>query len=179
MVESRPEFITEQNLKGTDKLEIAIGLESSNEEILKKCVRKGFTVADYTKAAEVMRGLDIPLRTYLLLKPPFMSERRAVEDAISSMAYASKFSESISINPVNVQKDTFVEMLWARGDYRPPWLWSLLEVLREGSKVSECRVFSSPSGGGTPRGVHNCEKCDKKDLGGGTRFRLCSEVGEI
>ncbi|WP_147654350.1 archaeosine biosynthesis radical SAM protein RaSEA [Methanomassiliicoccus luminyensis] len=181
LFESRPEFITDDSLSRIDcaRSAIAIGLESSNEEILRKSVRKGFTVADYTRAAEVMLDRKVPLRTYLLLKPPYLTERAAVEDAISSIQYSSQFSESVSVNPVNVQRDTVVEALWRRGNYRPPYLWSLVEVLRQGKEVSGCRVMSSPSGGGTARGVHNCDRCDRKILDAVQRFSFNQDAGEF
>jgi archaeosine synthase beta-subunit len=180
LVESRAEFVTPEELEAMDKRSaVAIGLESANDEILKRCVRKGFTFADYQKAAEALNSFNIPLRTYLLLKPPFLTERAAVEDVVRSIALTHACSESISINPVNVQRDTVVEKLWRRGDYRPPWLWSLLEVLRQGKALTERRVFSSPSGGGSTRGVHNCDSCDGKILEAVQRFSFTQDVNEF
>lgn len=180
LYESRPDFITEENLADIDpRSAVAIGLETANEDILRKCVRKGFTVKDYTRAAELLRSSDIPLRTYLLLKPPYLTERAAVDDAILSIEYASKYSESVSVNPVNVQRDTVVDMLWRRGNYRPPWLWSLVEVLRKGKELSTCRLMSSPSGGGTNRGVHNCDLCDRKILDAVQRFSFSQNLDDL
>jgi len=180
LFESRAEFVSPQSLDGLDpRSAVAIGLESSNEEVLRKCVRKGFTVEDYRKAAESLNAANIPLRTYLLLKPPFMTERAAVEDAIASIEFSSPYSESVSINPVNVQRDTVVESLFRRGDYRAPWLWSLVEVLRRGRELSKCRIMSSPSGGGTVRGVHNCDACDRKILEAVQRFSFTQDLKEL
>jgi radical SAM enzyme (TIGR01210 family) len=180
LFESRPEFITAESLESLDRRsEIAIGLETSNEEVLRKCVHKGFTVEDYTRAARLLNEKGVPLRTYLLLKPPYLTERTAMEDAIRSVEYSSKFSESVSINPVNVQRDTVVDMLWRRGNYRPPWLWSLVEVLRRGKEVSDCRLMSSPSGGGTARGAHNCDKCDRKILDAVQRFSFSQDLDDL
>jgi hypothetical protein len=177
LFESRPEFITSTNLDGIDpRSAVAIGLETANGEYLRRCVRKGFTVSDYAKAAEMLLERKIPLRTYLLLKPPYLSERAAVEDAIASIGFAGRFSESVSINPVNVQRDTVVDALWRRGNYRPPWLWSLVEVLRQGKTVTSARIMSSPSGGGTPRGVHNCDRCDRKILDAVLRFSFDQDL---
>jgi hypothetical protein len=53
-----------------------------------------------------------------------------------------------------------VEELWKKGSYRPPWLWSLAEAMRKASEVTDARIVSAPSGGGSRRGVHNCGKCD-------------------
>ncbi len=180
LFESRPEFITAENLKDIDpRSAVAIGLESANEEVLRRCVRKGFTVADYTRAAEVLLDMRMPLRTYLLLKPPYITERAAVQDAIASVHYAAPYSESISVNPVNVQRDTVVDMLWRRGNYRPPWLWSLIEVLRQGREGTPVRIMSSPSGGGTVRGVHNCDRCDRKILDAVQRFSFSQDLDEL
>jgi len=180
LYESRPEFITDENMADIDdRSAVAIGLETANEEVLRKCVRKGFTVQDYARAADVLRDRNIPLRTYLLLKPPYLTERAAVQDAVMSIEYASKHSESVSVNPVNVQRDTVVDMLWRRGNYRPPWLWSLVEVLRKGSELSSCRLMSSPSGGGTVRGVHNCDRCDRKVLDAVQRFSFSQDLDDL
>ncbi|NLK26656.1 MAG: archaeosine biosynthesis radical SAM protein RaSEA [Euryarchaeota archaeon] len=180
LFESRAEFVTPSALERLDpRSAVAIGLESSNEEVLRKCVRKGFTVKEYRRAAEALNAAGIPLRTYLLLKPPFLTERSAVQDTISSIAFSSPFSESVSINPVNVQRDTMLEPLFRRGDYRPPWLWSLVEVLRRGREVSRCRIMSSPSGGGSVRGVHNCNECDGKILEAVQHFSFNQDPREL
>lgn len=180
LFESRPEFVTEETLGElpSDKVSVAIGLESSNEDVLRGCVRKGFSVGEYATAARMLGSFRIPLRTYLLLKPPFLTERQSVEDAKRSVSFASEFSESVSINPLNVQKGTLVEELWRRGDYRPPWLWSLIEVLKSEKRVGT-RVFSSPTGGGTPRGAHNCTRCDRKVLEAIQRFTFSQDQSEF
>jgi archaeosine synthase beta-subunit len=180
LVESRPEFINSENLAEVDtRAAVAIGLETANEEVLRRSVRKGFTVEDYVRAAEELRSRGLPLRTYLLLKPPYLTERAAVEDALASVRFAACYSESVSINPMNVQRDTVVEVLWRTGNYRPPWSWSLLEVLRHGKEGSSVRLLSSPSGGGTPRGVHNCDRCDRKILDAVQRFSFSQDVDDL
>lgn len=181
LFESRPEFVTSENLLSIDaaRSEAALGLESANDSILRTSVRKGFSFSDYLQAKDVLSGHNIPIRTYLLLKPPFLSEREGVEDVLESISKVSDHSESISINPINVQKGTMVERLWKKGDYRPPWLWSLVEVLRRSKEISSCRVFSSPSGGGSLRGVHNCDACDRKILERVQRFSFSQDAEEF
>lgn len=170
--ETRPEFVTDEALEELPKerLLVALGLESADDDVLRRSIRKGFTVADYTKAAETLRRHSIPVRTYLLLKPPFMTEANAIRDTTASITFARKYSESISVNPVNVQSGTVIEEMWRRGDYRSPWIWSLVEVLKAGWRQEGPRLFSSPSGAGTLRGVHNCDKCDRKVLDAVQRF---------
>ncbi len=181
LFESRPEFVTAEELSTlpNDRVQVALGLESANDEILRKCIQKGFLVEDYVRTASLLRENGIPVRTYLLLKPPFLTERQAMQDAIKSVEFAAPYSESISINPLNVQKDTMVEKMWRRGDYRPPWLFTLVEVLKAGKTLTDKRVFSSPSGAGSLRGVHNCEKCDAGYIEAVKRHSFSQEVKEF
>ena len=166
IIETRPEFVTDKKIKFLKEYEnvmVALGLESANDETLLYRINKGFTVSNYIKAAEKLNQNDIPVKTYVLLKPPFMSERMAVEEAISTVNFASNYSEVVSVNPMNIQNYTLVEYLWRRGEYRAPWLWSVVEVLKETIDVP-AEVVSYPTAGGTKRGAHNCGKCDEKVL---------------
>ena len=62
--------------------------------------------------------MKLELRTYLLLKPPFVSEKDAVNDAIESVRKVSKLSNDVSVNPMNIQKNTLVEKLWKMCSFR-------------------------------------------------------------
>ncbi len=181
LFESRPEFVTAENLASlpAKRVEVALGLESSNDEVLRTCIRKGFTPSDYQRASDTAKERGLSVRTYLLLKPPFMTEPQAIRDTISSALFARLRSDTISVNPVNVQSGTEVEALWRRGNYRPPWLWSLVEVLKKAKEGTDIRVFSSPSGAATPRGVHNCGKCDEEVLGAVKRFSFSQDPKEF
>ncbi len=181
LIESRPEFVVESTIDSLPKgrSAIALGLESADDDVLDRSVRKGFHLNDYQRAADVLASGSVPLRTYLLLKPPYLTEARAIKDTTASIEVARRTSETISINPLNVQSHTLVEALWRRGDYRPPWLWSLVEVLRCTAGKGGPRILSTPSGGGTPRGVHNCGKCDRKILDAVERFSYTQDVREL
>lgn len=165
IIESLPEFITGKALRELrqDNLEVAIGLESASDEVLEKKINKSFRVKDYLNATKILKRLKIPLKTYILLKPPFMTEKEAIEDAVSSIIFASKYSSEISLNPVNIQNFTLVHHLWRRREYRAPWLWSVVEVLRRAKpEIGDVRLVSWPTAGGRERGAHNCGKCDRK-----------------
>lgn len=177
LFESRPEFINEENLVGLPegRYAVALGLESADDEVLERSIGKGFRKDDYLRAANLLRSKGVPVRTYLLLKPPFLTEAQAMADLEHSIGFAQELSESISINPMNVQAGTMVEDMWKRGDYRPPWLWTLVEVLKDSPRRAGLRIMSSPSGGGTIRGAHNCGKCDRKVLDAIERFSLSQD----
>ena len=89
--------------------------------------------------------------------------------------------QTISINPMNIQKRTVVERLFQRGLYRPPWLWSLVKVIMdvEEDVMDTVKLMSSPTGGGKVRGVHNCGKCDLMVLESIKRFSLTQDFSHI
>lgn len=159
VIESRPEHITSESVKdclSKVETEFAIGLETSNDLIRENIIRKGFSFHDFASASETVREEGGRVKAYLLLKPPMLSEGKALLDAISSAKAARSYADTLSLNLCNIQRGTYVERLWERGEYRPPWLWSALEVLRS----VEGPIICDPVGAGTKRGPHNCGKCD-------------------
>ena len=175
LFESRAEFVTDDSLAGPlalhDDIEVAIGLESANDRVLKYAINKDMTVADFEAAANTVKKAGAALRSYVLLKPPFLTEAEAVEDAKATMRYAAPRSHTISLNPVNVQSGTTVERLWRTWAYRPPWLWSVVEVLNACAHI-ERKVVCDPTGGGKERGAHNCGGCDDDILSAIRDFSL-------
>lgn len=166
VIEARPEFIERERVKklsGTiSELEIAIGLESANDFILENCINKGFTFEEYKDSIETVSDMA-SIRTYLLLKPLFLTEKEAIDDLVNSIHRVSELTDIVSINPVNVQKGTLLEELWHRDLYSPPWLWSITEVLTSIGDV-HIPVFVSKAGLGSKRGASNCENCNDKVL---------------
>ncbi len=182
LFESRPEYVTpdslERVLAANEHVEIALGLESSNDRVLKYSINKGFTRADYERAASEIADKGIDLRTYVLLKPPYLTEAEAVSDSKETVAFASRFSTAVSLNPVNVQKGTLVERLWRNWAYRPPWLWSVLEVLKA-SHGKARRLICDPTGGGKERGAHNCGRCDDVILSSIKAYSQSQDIGKL
>lgn len=167
LVETLPEFASLPTLEALREsfggtLEVALGLESTQPRVLAKAVHKHETPTEYLGAADRVRRAGASPKAYLLLKPPYLTEREAIEDTVTSVARASEHFDTLSVNPVHLQGGTVVEHLFRRGLYRPPWLWSLLEVLSRGSRLRApgTRLVSFPTSGGNPRGVHNCLRCD-------------------
>ncbi len=161
----------EHAMRYVDALEIALGLESTNDRVLKNAVNKVWGLKEHAKAADLAHELGATVKTYLLIKPPFLTEREAIEDAVCSGHDADPYSDTISFNPVNVQSRTIVDRLFRRGEYRPPWLWSVLEVL-DRTQDLKAHVKSHPTAGGMARGAHNCGACDRKIVNAIEEFSL-------
>jgi len=180
LFESRPEFVDADVLSVLPKnITLALGLESHDPVIMERSIRKGFTPSDARRAGEQAKDAGLMVRSYLLLKPLYMQEAAAIASTVESARFADPFSDEISVNPVNVQKGTVIERIWKRGDYRPPWIWSLVEVFRQLSGTVSARLMSSPSGGGSQRGVHNCGVCDQKVLDAVERFSFSQDPRDL
>lgn len=147
--------------------------------MLRKSIRKGFTPEDSRKAGIRIKEAGLSVRTYLLLKPPYLTESQAIEDTVASAIFADEYSDEISINPTNVQRRTQVEYLWKRGEFRPPWIWSLIEVFKRLQGKVDARLMSSPSGGGSNRGVHNCGECDRRSLDAIERYSFSQDPKDL
>jgi len=108
-------------------------------------------------------GPSAGVKAYLLLKPPFLSEGEAVADMKRSVrrCAAVEGCHTVSMNPTNVQNYTMVEELYHDGGYRPPWLWSVCDVLAA-TADADAIVVSDPVGHGSDRGPHNCGECDDR-----------------
>ncbi|KAA8923394.1 archaeosine biosynthesis radical SAM protein RaSEA [Thermoplasma sp.] len=158
LVESRTEYIRPERMEELKKIgipvRIAIGLESANDYLIENSINKGSTFRKYVDAANTARKYGMEVRTYLLFKPPFISEKAAMTDIIDSIRKIRDLTTDVSINPMNIQKNTLVEYLWKNGLYRPPRLYSLAKVLMDGIKIGP-EVISYPTGGNKERGVHN------------------------
>jgi len=179
VVETRSEFINTEKvteLNTDEHLEIAIGLETTDDFIRSKYINKGFSFDDYKNAAKIVNECGATVKTYLLLKPPFVSEKRAIEDVIKSAELVSPYSSTISLNLCNVQKYTRLEDLWKKKYYRPPWLWSAVEAIKEIKKRREVVVMSDPVGAGHIRGPHNCGSCDSMMKAAIKRFNVTQDL---
>ena len=161
---------------------VAIGLEAYDNTVLRFHANKGFSLKQWHKAVEILRDNSLRVKTYLLFKPPFMSEGDALEHTISWVSEVCRISDEVSINPMNIQRGTIVDRLFRNREYRPPWLWSLVEmIVRTHDDVSktDCRVIVHPTAGGKARGSHNCGLCDSEVVAAIERYSVSGNLGEF
>jgi len=167
--ESLAELITPKSMAsvrqavGTKRVQIGVGFESVDDDIRCYCVNKRNTLADYVKAFSVMREFEVEALAYCLMKPPFIEEKKAIDDCVKSVRFAFEHGvKSVSIEPVSVQGNTTIALLNEAGLYRSPWVWSLFEVIRQTHFLGDVRaggfeLFPRPR-----EYVHNCPNCDEK-----------------
>lgn len=167
-LESLPCFVTDERLQAIsewispDRIEIAIGLETASNDIRINMINKPFNWSDFQKAVEIILDKGMHAKAYVLVKPPFLSEQRALDDGEETGKRAIDIGvETLSLNLTTVMKYSYAEHMFKRRDYRPPWLWTGVELCqRLKSYSSPTRIVCCPSGSGNPRVPHNCGKCD-------------------
>ncbi|MHA1772263.1 MAG: archaeosine biosynthesis radical SAM protein RaSEA [Candidatus Thorarchaeota archaeon] len=188
VLESRPEYVTEEvmseihEILGNRDVEIGIGLESSNDTVRLMCINKGFTLDDFERSVMIARRYGIGTRAYVLVKAPFLTERDALFDALDTMTTAARLGvTTISVNPIDIQRYTLVERLWKNGQYRPPWLWTVVQVLRQARREIPANVIilCDPVAAGKQRGTHNCGKCDKALVSAIRKFSLTQDSRDL
>jgi radical SAM enzyme (TIGR01210 family) len=167
VVESLPDFVAEAKIADfTDQgieTDIAVGLETATDRVRHDCVNKYFDFAEFETAASDAAAAGAGVKAYLLMKPPFLAESEAIADMKRSIRRCADVAgtHTVSMNPTNVQRYTMVEQLYHGDGYRPPWLWSVADVL-EATADADVLVVSDPVGHGSDRGPHNCGECDDR-----------------
>jgi len=186
VVEAQAQMCTPEKIEWVASLHpgctVAIGLEAYDDSVLRFHVNKGFTTKQWHRAVEMLRENDLRVKTYLLFKPPFMSEGDALNHTTSWLIDVAPFSDEVSVNPMNIQKNTIVDRLFRNKEYRTPWLWSLVEMIKRADERlndTRCRIIVHPTAGGKIRGAHNCGKCDPDVVAAIERYSVSGETQEF
>ncbi len=171
-IESRCEYITEENLKLIRKyinnnnnnninVEIGLGIETTNEEIRNNSIHKGVSNKDIENTIKLANNYNVGIKGYLLIKPLFITEKEAINDAIKSANQCIKLGVSrISFCPATIHKGSLMELIWQKNQYRPPFLYSIIEILKEvKSKNLDSLIMCDTSGIPSLRGSHNIKDC--------------------
>jgi hypothetical protein len=147
IVEAHPAFLAgpygDRCLRFRDRirgrLEVAIGLETANEDVLAR-LNKRMTLDSFRRAAEFLRRHDIALRVFILLAPPFMPAEQDVEWACRSIDEAIACgATACSIIPTRAGNGTIDTL----GDsFHQPRLSSLERVIEYGLSLGDLRVFA-------------------------------------
>src|SRR3990167_1850152 len=111
--------------------------------------------------------------SYVLIKPQTLSEAEGIEEAVSTATHVLAKADNygvktrIAFEPVFVTKSKIIEELWKRGEYQPPKLWSVAEVLIQtaeqlGLENTQGKLFVGLSDENLSgdRMTSNCGSCD-------------------
>lgn len=171
LVESRPEYLRAQQLVtaraalGTVELEVGMGLESADDRIREVLICKGFGRSEFERAVGTLGESASRLLIYLLIKPPGLTEEQALQDAVASARYAFDVARSdgvparVAFQPVFVAPGTALGREYLAGRYRPPSLWTVIDVLRQTHPLGEVSVGLSEEGLGAHAIPAACALC--------------------
>ena len=145
IVESHPRLIGRQCMRFNEmvegKLQVAMGLETVHPSVLPR-LNKRMTLEQFAYAVRVLGANGIPVRAFILLRPPFLSEAEGVFWAKRSIDYAFGVGvECCVIIPVRGGNGA-LEILAVDGLFQSPSLDSLEEVLEYGIGQGRGRVFA-------------------------------------
>lgn len=148
---------------GSKELEIAVGFESADPTVRDLCVNKSFGDEVFASKAALMREHGIRVAPLVMVKPPFLTEGEAIHDALETIRRLDQFSfPRIDLEMATVEQHTLVAELWRNGLYRPPRLWSILEIVkRSRERGVRTPVFISPPNYTVPSldFTANCPAC--------------------
>jgi len=166
ILESRSEHIKENILVSLKKatngmeIEIGMGLESANTFIRNELFLKSITLKSYEKAVNILGKYGFNSLAYVLIKPPFLNEAQAIYDSINTVKYAfSVGTEAVCLEPFGVAPYTITQMLYDRGFFQPPKLWSVVKVVEETLEEGEVRIGGFQFEPRPTTVPQNCEHC--------------------
>lgn len=144
IVENHPRLCGPSCLEFRDllsgRLEVALGLETAHPEVLER-LNKRMTLDDFRRAADVLLDAGIAIRTFILLRPPFLSEAEGVEWALRSIEFA--FDAGVTCCSVIPTRsgNGIMDRLERDGTFHPPSISSIESVLEQGIATDRGRVF--------------------------------------
>lgn len=135
--ETRADTITEEKIIELKSIlkerisQIYIGVETSNALLLKYAINKNLDLQKVIRTYKILNRHNIKSISNILLGVPFLTEKEAIEDTVSSVKWCLKHGSSkCCIFPVHIKNATIGEKLFNLGLYKVPSLWSLVEVLK-------------------------------------------------
>jgi len=147
LIESRVEFINEQRIQvlknelGEKTLIIGIGLEAQDDKIRNVFIRKGLDKKDYEGVVKLLKENGVRILTYVFLKPIYLTEKKAIEEAMKTIEYAFRVgTDEIALEVAFVQEGTLMHKLFRENKYKPPWLWSIIEVIKKTYNLGPIQV---------------------------------------
>ena len=141
MIETRIDTINQlklQKMRATipnKKLIIEIGLESSNNWVLKYLINKKLKIDTFKSKIDLIKSNNIGIYTNISLGNAFLTEKEAIKDTIESIRFAFNSDvDKVVIFPIHIKPNTFIEWLHQNNFYKTISLWSLIEVLNSVEK---------------------------------------------
>jgi len=144
IVENHPKLCNERTLDFHDRLgtefEIAMGLETVHPQVLPR-LNKNMSLHDFSSAARRLHEHGIHVRTFILVRPPYLNEAEGIEWAGRSLEFAfANHVRCCALIPTRTGNG-IMEQLAADGHFAPPAIRSLERVQETGLPEPRGRIF--------------------------------------
>ena len=147
IIESRADTISEEGLEFVKKVVpdaekyIEIGVESSDNWILKHCINKNTTYEMFQEVVQKIHDADMYVTANIGLGYPFMSEKAAIINTVRSIRdVLNDGADSVVLFPYHIKKGTLLNVLSEKGMYNCVSFWSLVEVLGHFSETELSKI---------------------------------------
>lgn len=186
-VESRPEYITSENVSNTlawlnyKRLRVGIGLETQDDVLRNKQLNKGMARQRFEEAVKLLKDMECLVAVYVLMKPhKSLSEARAISETVATIEYVHSLgADVVLLQAMMVMPDSVSYGWYKDGDFRPPWLWSVIEVIEQTHRLLPIRLGKfedSPEPFAIPT---NCWKCNDVINTRLDRFRESLDIAHL
>jgi len=168
VVESHPSYIKQRKLDiakemlGNTDLMVAMGFESHHNVIRNTILKKGISLSLFEQKVRLLQRQGVQVFAYVFLKAPQLSEKQALDETLATLTYLHNLGvDEMALSCAFVPEGTELAKQYHLGTFRPPWLWSILEII----KVADKQGWPLSVGGfeDTPppiAGPSNCVQCD-------------------
>lgn len=183
-VEAYPRFITQRKLEDAliqlkDKeLIVGIGFESHNDTVRNVMLKKGIDRQLFEAKIEIMQQLGVRTSIYVFLKAPELTEWQAYQEVINTLNYLSDLGiDEMVLSCAFVPEGTHLEQLYNKGEFRPPWLWTIYNIALQAKAKNWPLIIGGFDDTPPPiAGPSNCPECDPTML---TMLEGIRESGNI
>jgi len=187
LIESRCEYINPEKILSASlalpgkELMVAIGFESRSDYVRNVLIKKSLSLSLFEKKVKLLKDYGISVMAYVFLKPVGLSEKDSLIDVLETIRYLLSLGvDELSLSSAFIQKGTFMHEEYKEGNFRVPWLFTILEIIEEAKKNSWPLFIGNFDDNPHPVVVpHNCEKCSLEIYQAIDDFRRSNKLGKI
>jgi radical SAM enzyme (TIGR01210 family) len=196
LIEARPADLTVERLAPLvallprATLEVGIGLETADDSLRERALRKGFSFDAFQRAASLLHESGATLLAYVLVKPPGLSEEQALRDAIGTVTAIAALRDRLSasgrpfqvraaLQPAFVARGTRLEQEYVAGQYEVPSLWTVRDVVLATHPLLPLQVALWDEGLADGRVAKGCSACTPKLREALGRFNATGETAAL
>lgn len=146
IVESHPAFVGDavwrfRDAIGPARLQIAMGLETAHPQAL-LALNKGFSVEEFGVAAERLRVNGVELRSFLLVRPPFLDRQTGLNWVKRSIDFSFNVGAAVVSLILTRLGNGALDALEKSGLFAPPRLAELEDSLAFGLSLNQGIVLA-------------------------------------